>query len=101
VSHTWISIRIEGELHEDREKIWPGKPGKVDPYPWRFATSPALVLEQAEWVPAESLADELEHVGNWPRGHWTLAFHGQIRPVSERDATVLVQRLRAGAGAAA
>ena len=30
------SIVVTGELFEDREKIWPGKPGKVDPYPWRF-----------------------------------------------------------------
>jgi hypothetical protein len=95
------SIRVEGKLYEDREKIWPGKPGKVDPYPWRFATSPELVLEEDEWVPAESLADRLEHVAKWPREHWTLAFQGQIRAVSERDAEVLMARLGAGAGATA
>jgi hypothetical protein len=94
------SIRIEGELYEDREKIWPGKPGKVDPYPWRFPTSPELVLAENAWVPAENLADELEHVGKWPREHWTLAFQGQIRPVSERDAAVLMQRLGARAAVA-
>jgi hypothetical protein len=40
------SIRIEGELYEDRERIWPGKPGKPDLYPWRFPTSRELVLDQ-------------------------------------------------------
>jgi EVE domain-containing protein len=87
------SIRIEGELYEDRTKIWPGKPGKVDAYPWRFPASPEVVLAQDEWVQAESLADQLEHVAKWPPEHWTLAFQGQIRPVSEHDATVLMQRL--------
>jgi EVE domain len=94
------SIWIEGELYEDRTKIWPGKPGKVDAYPWRFPTSPEAVLPNDEWVPAESLADQLEHVAKWPAEHWTLAFQGQIRPVSEYDATVLMQRLGAGTPAA-
>ncbi len=91
------SVRVEGELYEDRSPIWPGKPGKVDAYPWRFPTSPELVLEPEVWVPAESLADELEHVAKWPRAHWTLAFQGQIRPVSDHDARVLVERLGAAA----
>jgi hypothetical protein len=92
------SIRVEGELYEDRSKIWPGKPGKPDPYPWRFPTSPEVVLQESEWVPAESLVHELEHVGKWPREHWTLAFQGQIRPVSDDDARILLDRMNAAAG---
>jgi predicted RNA-binding protein len=92
------SVRVEGEMYEDRAKIWPGKPGKVDAYPWRFPTSPEVVLEDSSWVSAESLVDELEHIGKWPREHWKLAFQGQIRPVSEHDATVLIERLGVGAG---
>lgn len=93
------SMRVEGELYEDREKIWPGKPGKVDPYPWRFPTSPEVVLEESEWVPAESLVTELEHIGKWPREHWKLAFQGQIRPVSDHDAKMLLDRMTAATGA--
>jgi predicted RNA-binding protein len=95
------SIRVTGELYEDREKIWPGKPGKADPYPWRFETEPELVLDDDAWIPAETLVDSLEHIGKWPREHWKLAFQGQIRPVSEHDAELLVQRLGAAAGARA
>lgn len=97
------SIRVEGEMFEDREKVWPGKPGKVDAYPWRFDTSPEYVLDEARWVPAETLVDELQHIGKWPREHWKLAFQGQIRPVSEHDAELLVARLAAACadGAAA
>ena len=39
---------------------------------------------------AETLVDELEHIGKWPREHWKLAFQGQIRAVSEHDADVLL-----------
>jgi hypothetical protein len=94
------SMRVEGELYEDRSKIWPGKPGKVDAYPWRFPTSPELILEEPDWVPAESLAGELEHVRKWPPEHWRLAFQGQIRVVSDHDAQVLMERMTAVARAA-
>ena len=46
------SIRVDGALYEDRSKIWPGKPGKADSYPWRFETSPEVVLEPPEVVAA-------------------------------------------------
>ena len=92
-------VRVTGEMFEDRTPVWPGKPGKVDPYPWRFETEPELVLEEGEYVPAEELADELKHVRKWPREHWTLAFQGQLRTVPEADARLLEGRMRAAAGA--
>lgn len=93
-------IRVTGEMYEDRSKIWPGKPKNPDPYPWRFETAPELILDEDSFVPAESLADELEHVRKWPREHWQLAFQGQLRKVSERDAETIVNALREAAGAA-
>ena len=92
------SIRVTGELFEDRAKVWPGKPGKADSYPWRFPTDPEIVLEEAEWVSAEELVDGLEHIRKWPREHWKLAFQWQIRAVSESDADALLEHLRAAAG---
>jgi len=96
-------VRVTGEMYEDRSKIWPGKPGKVDPYPWRFDTEPVLILGEDDYVPAEELAPRLEHVRKWPLEHWTLAFQGQLRTVSAADAALLGERLReaARAGAAA
>ena len=94
-------VRVTSEMYEDRERIWPGKPRKVDPYPWRFETEPEVVLGEDEFVPAVELAGELEHVRKWPAEHWQLAFQGQLRIVSEADAELLERRIRAGAGAAA
>jgi hypothetical protein len=95
------SIVVTGDLYEDRAKLWPGKPGKDDPYPWRFATEPEVVLDEGDYVPAESLRTVLEHVRKWPEDHWKLAFQGQLRTVSEHDAGVLLDRLREAAGARA
>ena len=105
-------VRVTGPMFEDREKIWPGQgakrpvgaagaAGKVDPYPWRFQTEPELVLDEADWVPAEELAGELEHVRKWPREHWTLAFQGQLRTVPDGDARTIEERMRAGRAVAA
>ena len=93
-------VEVTGEMYEDRTKIWPGKPGKADPYPWRFATRPEAVLEESEFVPAEELAGDLEHAKKWPAEHWRLAFQGQLRTVSDADAELLGRRI-AGARAAA
>jgi hypothetical protein len=95
------SVIVTGELFEDRTPVWPGKPGAADPYPWRFETRPELVLEEADWVPAEDLATKLEHVRKWPAEHWTLAFQGQIRPITDADARILVDRLRGAVGVSA
>ena len=59
------------------------------------------MLDDAEHVPGEEMAPRLEHVQKWPAEHWKLAFQGQIRPVSEHDARLLVDRLRSAAGAPA
>ena len=94
------SVRVTSEMFEDREKVWPGKPGEADPYPWRFETEPLLVLDEQRLVPAVELAPELEHVQKWPAEHWHLAFQGQLRAVSDADAALLAARLREAAAAA-
>ena len=94
-------VRVTSEMYEDRTKIWPGKPGKMDAYPWRFDTEPEIVLDENEFVPAVEVVGELEHARKWPAEHWHLAFQGQLRTVSDADAELLESRIRAGAGAAA
>jgi predicted RNA-binding protein len=94
-------VRVTGEMYEDRTKLWPGKPGKADAYPWRFETEPEVVLDEDGFVPAVELAGDLEHVRKWPAEHWQLAFQGQLRTVSDADAELLVRRLRQAAPAAA
>jgi EVE domain len=95
VSAFAASITLTSELFEDRTPVWPGKPGRPDPYPWRFESRPELVLEPDAWLPAEAVKDRLEHIRKWPPEHWTLAFQGQLRTVSEHDAEVLLEAMAA------
>jgi predicted RNA-binding protein len=86
--------RVRTEMFEDRTPIWPqGKKKRPEPYPWRVEAEPVLVLPEEEFVPAEELAPELEHVRKWPEEHWHLAFQGQLRTIGEADAELLRDRL--------
>lgn len=88
-------VKVTSEMFEDRQQVWPGKPGKVDPYPWRFETKPLVVLDEDALVAAEELAPRLEHVRKWPAEHWHLAFQGQLRTVGDEDAALLEREIRA------
>ena len=91
--------RVRSEMFEDRTPIWPrGK--KDEAYPWRVDAEPVLVLDEDDFVPAEDVAPELEHVRKWPAEHWHLAFQGQLRTIGDADAAVLHERLEAPTAAA-
>ena len=88
--------RVKSEMFEDREPIWPqGRKRQPEPYPWRVEAEPVAVLAENDFVPAEELAGELEHVRKWPAEHWHLAFQGQLRTVSDADAELLRSRIAA------
>jgi predicted RNA-binding protein len=94
--------RVRSTMFEDRTPIWPqGKKRKPEAYPWRVEAEPVLILDEADFVPAESLLGELEHLDKWPAEHWHLGFQGQLRTVSDADAALLHERLEAAAPAAA
>jgi hypothetical protein len=95
------SVVVTGGLERNRDLIWLDRSGTIDIYPWRFPTRPEHVLDEAEWIEAESLVDALDHIQKWPRAHWTLAFQGQLRPLSAHDGRVLGERLEAAAVVAA
>ena len=92
--------RVKSEMFEDRARIWPGKKGKAEAYPWRVEAEPVLILPEDRFVPAEELATELEHVRKWPPDHWHLAFQGQLRTIDEADAELLRERLASQIAAA-
>jgi predicted RNA-binding protein len=90
--------RVRSEMREDRTPIWPqGRKKEPEAYPWRVDAEPVLVLDEEDFVPALELVGELEHIRRWPAEHWHLAFQGQLRTISERDAELLRRRLREAA----
>lgn len=93
------AVEIRSEVWEDHELIWTSKPG--EDYPWRFEIAPRLVLlDEADWVPAESLVDRLHYASRWPREHWTLAFQGNVHPYGDEDTALIVDALEKAAAEA-
>jgi hypothetical protein len=94
--------RVRSAMFEDRTPIWPqGKKKRPEPYPWRVEAESVLVLPEDEFVPAEELVGELEHIAKWPAEHWHLAFQGQLRTIGDGDARLLRDRLERAARAGA
>ena len=90
--------RITSPMFEDREPIWPqGKKKYPEPYPWRVNAEPVVVLEPEQFVPAESLLGEMEHLKKWPEEHWHLGFQGQLRTIGPEDRALLHERIEAAA----
>jgi predicted RNA-binding protein len=90
--------RVTSEMYEDRTPIWPqGKKKHPEAYPWRVDAEPVLVLPEEDFLPAETLLGELEHLGKWPAEHWHLAFQGQLRTISSGDSTLLRSRIEKAA----
>lgn len=94
--------RVTSTMFEDREPIWPqGKKKHPEPYPWRVHAEPVLILDEEEFVEAESLLGEMEHLAKWPEAHWHLAFQGQLRTIGDADAKLLHERISAAAASPA
>jgi hypothetical protein len=103
--------RVRSEMFEDRTPIWPqgrnkrrpqkSPPDQPEPYPWRVEAEAVLVLPEDDFVPAEELVTELEHVRKWPLDHWHLAFQGQLRTIGDADAGLLRERLASKVAAGA
>ena len=94
--------RVRSTMFEDRTPIWPqGRKKRPEDYPWRVEAEPVVVLDEADFIAAEELAPDLEHVRKWPAAHWQLAFQGQLRSVGSADAELLRSRIAAAARATA
>ena len=92
--------RVRSAMFEDRTPIWPqGRKKHPEDYPWRVEAEPVAVLDEADFVAAEDLAPDLDHVRKWPAEHWHLAFQGQLRTVGEADAELLRSRIGSAAKA--
>jgi len=78
---------ITSPYFESHERIWQsGDPKKeTEDYPFRVEIAPDLVLDQAQFVPAESIARQMIYAQKWPAANWTLAFQGNVHEIGEED----------------
>jgi EVE domain-containing protein len=78
---------ITSSYFESHERIWQsGDPKKeTEDYPFRIETTSDLVLDEADFVPAEGVARRMSYVSKWPPENWTLAFQGNVHEIGRAD----------------
>ena len=81
----WTAIaNIASRYFVDHNPIWsPTRRG--DTYPYRVKLSPAIVLDEKDYIDALFLAPRLEYVKRWPPEDWPLAFHDRLHLIPQRD----------------
>jgi len=88
---------ITSPYFESHERIWQsGDPNKeTEDYPFRIETTPDLVLDAADYVPAEGVARQMTYVSKWPAANWTLAFQGNVHEIGQSDYDLIRDALTA------
>ncbi len=78
---------ITSPYFESHEPIWKSKDPKKDAedYPFRVEIEADVILDDNEFVEAESLARQMEYASKWPAANWTLAFQGNVHKINEYD----------------
>lgn len=92
---------VTSEYFEDHTLIWKStnpKKGDED-YPFRVNIKPDVVLDEDDFVDAEPVARQMNHVAKWPPKNWTLAFQGNVREVDDHDFEIIEDALRQAAAA--
>jgi hypothetical protein len=88
---------IAGPYFESHEPIWrSGDPKKeAEDYPFRVQIRPDVVLDEADWLPAERVARRMTYVSKWPAENWTLAFQGNVHEIGEADYLLIREAMEA------
>ncbi len=77
---------------EDAMPIW-DKEGVSD-WPYRVKTSPAIVLEDRQFIDANLLAPRLDYVRRWPPENWYMAFQGNLHLLPKNDFLLIEEEMK-------
>ncbi|MER3420539.1 MAG: EVE domain-containing protein [Chloroflexota bacterium] len=91
--------RVTSEMFEDHTPVWSSPKKPAEDYPYRVRIEPEVVLDEADAVAAEPLAQRMTYTKKWPPEHWTLAFQGNLHKIPAEDYELIRQALQE-AGAA-
>lgn len=90
------AVQIRSQVETASEMIWVNL-GK-DPsecYPWRFQTTPHIILPEEAWIPMVSFSKTLLHFKKWPEKNWRLGLQGQLHHLRDEDTRLLLDSLHA------
>lgn len=90
------SARITSPYFEAHDQIWSSNDPKKasEDYPFRVEIEPLAVLDEADFVPAQPLAEAMEYTKRWPAKNWTLAFQGNVHEINDDDFALIDAAIR-------
>src|SRR4051794_11721767 len=93
--------RVTSAMYEDPTPVWPGTKAAQkmkkhpEPYPWRVAAEPVVVLEEEDVAGAGELGGELARAGEWPAERGPRPFRGRLPAAPDHGGGRLRGRLGA------
>ncbi len=80
-------VTVTSEYFEDHSIIWrsTNKKRQDEDYPYRVNIEPDVILDDGDYLAAESIAHGMKYVQKWPAENWTLAFQGNVHHIDEED----------------
>ena len=79
-----VSGSVASRYFEDRTPIWNSN-GNRDEFPYRVKLSPAIILEEKDYIDARELGPRLDYVKRWVPERWPLAFIDTLHLLPQRD----------------
>ena len=91
----WTAIVVvKSKYFEDRTPIWESNGSRQELFPYRVKTTPAIVLDEADYIEARILAPRLEYVKRWPPELWPLAFFDTLHLIPQRDYRLIESEMK-------
>ena len=93
-------LTITSDYYEEHDNpIWvSGNAKKADEdYPFRVKVEKDVWLPTNGYVDAEPLARRIDYAKRYPEKNWTLAFQGNVHPISESDFNIIRDAIDAAA----
>lgn len=89
------SLRVESFVTESDQKRWVNLGKDPDEcYPWRFETTPQVILDEDAWLNMIDFSDKLLHFRKWPAKNWRLGLQGQIHALRDEDTLMLLDAFK-------
>jgi predicted RNA-binding protein len=85
---------ITSSYFEDRTPIWKSYGKRLEEFPYRVRLTPAIVLDEEDYIDALLLGPSLEYVKRWAPERWYLAFQDTLHLLPQRDFRLIESEMK-------
>ena len=85
---------VTSKFFEDHEPIWNISETRREVFPYRVNISPALVLDEDDYIEGLEVAPRLEYLKRWPPDLWPLAFFDTLHLLPQKDFRLIESEMK-------